>query len=141
MAARPSSYPRPHPGAACPPFQKQLVTVAGTITGLGWAALVWDPVSARLGTTQIHDHQSEATQGQVPLLVIDARRSARRSAVGLAPRAHRPRKRSNQLVAIRAATPAASRSSSGSLTTGTTSMALPPAGSRSSTRRWTSSAR
>jgi Fe-Mn family superoxide dismutase len=40
--------------------------------GSGWAALVYDPVSARLGTTQIHDHQSEVTQGSVPLLVLDA---------------------------------------------------------------------
>jgi Fe-Mn family superoxide dismutase len=40
--------------------------------GSGWAALVWDPVIRRLGTTQIHDHQSEVTQGSVPLLVLDA---------------------------------------------------------------------
>jgi len=50
----------------------QLVKTAATIMGSGWAALVWDPISRRLGTTQIHDHQSQITQGEVPLLVIDA---------------------------------------------------------------------
>jgi Fe-Mn family superoxide dismutase len=29
-------------------------------------------VIQRLGTTQIHDHQNEITQGSVPLLVLDA---------------------------------------------------------------------
>ena len=53
-------------------FQQQLVHAAATIMGSGWAALVWDPVIRRLGTTQIHDHQSEVTQGSVPLLVLDA---------------------------------------------------------------------
>jgi len=53
-------------------FKEQLVHAAATITGSGWAALVWDPVIRRLGTTQIHDHQSEVTQGSVPLLVLDA---------------------------------------------------------------------
>jgi Fe-Mn family superoxide dismutase len=40
--------------------------------GSGWGALVWDPVAQRLATTQIHDHQSEVTQGGVPILVLDA---------------------------------------------------------------------
>ena len=53
-------------------MKKQLVKTAMTIAGSGWAALVWDPVIHRLGTTQIHDHQGELTQGSVPLLVIDA---------------------------------------------------------------------
>ncbi len=53
-------------------FKKQLVSVATGIMGSGWAALVWDPVVKRLGTTQIHDHQSELTVGGVPLLVLDA---------------------------------------------------------------------
>jgi Fe-Mn family superoxide dismutase len=53
-------------------FKKQLVQAAMTITGSGWAALVWEPVSQRLGTTQVHDHQSQVTQGSVPLLVLDA---------------------------------------------------------------------
>ncbi len=50
----------------------EIVSVASTIMGSGWAALVFDPISRRLGTTQIHDHQSEITQGGVPLLVVDA---------------------------------------------------------------------
>ena len=53
-------------------FEKQLRQVAATIMGSGWAALVWDPVSRRLGTTQIYDHQSNVTQAGVPLLVLDA---------------------------------------------------------------------
>jgi Fe-Mn family superoxide dismutase len=54
------------------PFKQQLVHAAATIMGSGWAALVWDPVIRRLGTTQIHDHQSEVTQGSLPLLALDA---------------------------------------------------------------------
>ncbi len=53
-------------------FKAQMIHAASTIMGSGWAALVWDPVIRRLGTTQIHDHQSEVTQGGLPLLVIDA---------------------------------------------------------------------
>jgi len=53
-------------------FKAQMIHAASTIMGSGWAALVWDPVIHRLGTTQIHDHQSEVTQGGLPLLVIDA---------------------------------------------------------------------
>jgi superoxide dismutase, Fe-Mn family len=53
-------------------FQQQIVAAAGSIMGSGWAALVWDPVARRLGTTQIRDHQSQITQGGVLLMVIDA---------------------------------------------------------------------
>ena len=53
-------------------FEKQLRHTAATIMGSGWGALVWDPVSRRLGTTQIYDHQSNVTQAGVPLLVVDA---------------------------------------------------------------------
>ncbi len=53
-------------------FKRQLVEAAATIMGSGWAALVWEPVSRRLGTVQIHDHQSETTQAALPLMVIDA---------------------------------------------------------------------
>jgi Fe-Mn family superoxide dismutase len=54
------------------PFKKQLSTVAATIMGSGWAALVWEPLGGRLLTTQIYDHQSNLSQGGIPLLVIDA---------------------------------------------------------------------
>jgi Fe-Mn family superoxide dismutase len=53
-------------------LKKQMVEAASTIMGSGWSALVWDPIIQRLGTTQIHDHQSQVTQGSVPLLVLDA---------------------------------------------------------------------
>jgi len=53
-------------------MKTQMVKAASTTMGSGWAALVWDPVSRRLGTTQIHDHQSQVTQAGIPLLVIDA---------------------------------------------------------------------
>lgn len=53
-------------------FRKQLVKAAETTMGSGWAALVWDPLSARLMTAQFHDHESKAIQGSVPLLVLDA---------------------------------------------------------------------
>jgi superoxide dismutase, Fe-Mn family len=53
-------------------FRKQLVKAAETTMGSGWAALVWDPLSARLLAAQFHDHESKAIQGSVPLLVLDA---------------------------------------------------------------------
>jgi Fe-Mn family superoxide dismutase len=53
-------------------FKKQLVKAAETTMGSGWAALVWEPLSARLVTAQFHDHESKAIQGSVPLLVLDA---------------------------------------------------------------------
>jgi len=53
-------------------FKGQLTNAAMTIMGSGWAALEWDPLSKRLITTQIHDHQSENTMGGVPIMVLDA---------------------------------------------------------------------
>ena len=53
-------------------FKQQMLHAAATIMGSGWVALVWDPLMRRLVTTQIHDHQSEITQGSVPLQVMDA---------------------------------------------------------------------
>ncbi len=53
-------------------FKKQMKEVAGTIMGSGWAALVWEPLGKRLLTTQIYDHQSNLSQGGVPLMVLDA---------------------------------------------------------------------
>ena len=54
------------------PFKKQMTQVAASIMGSGWAALVWEPLGGRLLTTQIYDHQSNLSQGGVPLMVIDA---------------------------------------------------------------------
>lgn len=53
-------------------FKTQMVQAAATIMGSGWAALAWDPAGARLLTVQIHDHQSDITQGSVPIMVLDA---------------------------------------------------------------------
>jgi len=53
-------------------FKSQLTKAAATCMGSGWGALMWDSLSGRLLTVQIHDHQSQTVQGAVPLLVIDA---------------------------------------------------------------------
>jgi Fe-Mn family superoxide dismutase len=53
-------------------LRSQLTNAAMTIMGSGWAALAWEPVGKRLVTLQIRDHQSQVTQGGVPLLVLDA---------------------------------------------------------------------
>jgi Fe-Mn family superoxide dismutase len=53
-------------------FKRQLEEVAATIMGSGWAALIWEPIGKRLLITQIYDHQSNLSQGGVPLMVIDA---------------------------------------------------------------------
>ncbi len=55
-----------------PAFRRQFNEVAGSIMGSGWAALVWEPLGARLLITQIYDHQSNLNQSGVPLLVLDA---------------------------------------------------------------------
>ena len=53
-------------------FKKQLTKAAEMSMGSGWAALVWEPMAARLLTVQIHDHESQTLQGSTPLLVLDA---------------------------------------------------------------------
>lgn len=53
-------------------FKKQLNSVAASIMGSGWAALVWEPLAGRLLVTQIYDHQSNLNQSGVPLMVLDA---------------------------------------------------------------------
>jgi len=53
-------------------LKAQLTSVASTIMGSGWAALVWEPMAGRLLTCQIYDHQSNLAQGGMPLMVIDA---------------------------------------------------------------------
>jgi superoxide dismutase, Fe-Mn family len=42
------------------------------LAGSGWAALVWEPVAAKLMVTQIHDHQHDQITGTTPVMVIDA---------------------------------------------------------------------
>ena len=53
-------------------MKAQLVKASSTIMGSGWGALVFDPMSRRLFTAQIHDHQSQVAQCGVPVLVVDA---------------------------------------------------------------------
>jgi Fe-Mn family superoxide dismutase len=53
-------------------FKHQLIGVASSVMGSGWAALVYEPLAGRLLTAQIYDHQSNTNQGSVPLLVLDA---------------------------------------------------------------------
>jgi superoxide dismutase, Fe-Mn family len=53
-------------------FKRQMTEVASTIMGSGWAALIWEPLGGRLLTTQIYDHQSNLSQGGIPILVLDA---------------------------------------------------------------------
>lgn len=53
-------------------FKAQLTKASATVMGSGWGALTWDPLSQRLLTMQIHDHQSETAVAGVPVMVIDA---------------------------------------------------------------------
>ena len=49
----------------------RMTTTVEKLSGSGWAALVWEPVGARLMVSQIHDHQHDQLVGSIPLLVID----------------------------------------------------------------------
>jgi superoxide dismutase, Fe-Mn family len=53
-------------------LKNQLTHATTTVQGSGWGALAWDPLGKRLYVEQIYDHQNNAGQGAVPLLVIDA---------------------------------------------------------------------
>ena len=53
-------------------FKRQLTETASSIMGSGWAALIWEPLGGRLLTAQIYDHQSNLSQGGIPILVLDA---------------------------------------------------------------------
>jgi superoxide dismutase, Fe-Mn family len=53
-------------------FRGEMVAVASSLMGSGWAALCWEPVAQRLMTLQIYDHQANVTQANTPLLVLDA---------------------------------------------------------------------
>jgi Fe-Mn family superoxide dismutase len=52
-------------------LKNQLTEATTTVQGSGWGALAWDPLGRRLYVEQIYDHQNNAGQGAVPLLVID----------------------------------------------------------------------
>ncbi|HEY6481966.1 MAG TPA: superoxide dismutase [Steroidobacteraceae bacterium] len=53
-------------------FKQQLTKATATCMGSGWGALMWDTLSGRLVTVQIHDHESQTVQGALPLMVLDA---------------------------------------------------------------------
>lgn len=53
-------------------FKRQMVEVASTVMGSGWAALVWEPIGERLLLAQIYDHQSNLSEGAMPIMVLDA---------------------------------------------------------------------
>jgi len=53
-------------------LKAQLTSVAATVMGSGWGALVWEPLAGRLLTCQVYDHQSNLAQGGLPVMVIDA---------------------------------------------------------------------
>src|SRR5215831_6403878 len=53
-------------------LRTQMIEVASTVMGSGWAALVWEPIGQRLLITQIYDHQSNLCQAGLPILVLDA---------------------------------------------------------------------
>ncbi|HKZ72775.1 MAG TPA: Fe-Mn family superoxide dismutase, partial [Steroidobacteraceae bacterium] len=57
---------------SCDLLRQQMNKAAESVMGSGWAALVWEPVSGRLLTAQLHDHESNTLQGSTPLLVFDA---------------------------------------------------------------------
>ncbi len=40
--------------------------------GSGWGVLAYEPRSGRLVVQQVYDHQGNAGQGAIPLLVFDA---------------------------------------------------------------------
>jgi Fe-Mn family superoxide dismutase len=52
-------------------FRQQMTAAATSLMGSGWAGLTWEPLGGRLMITQIYDHQSNLSQGAVPLMVID----------------------------------------------------------------------
>jgi Fe-Mn family superoxide dismutase len=52
-------------------LRSQLTEAALGVQGSGWGALAWEPKGGRLVVAQVYDHQSNVTQGGVPLLVLD----------------------------------------------------------------------
>jgi Fe-Mn family superoxide dismutase len=52
-------------------LRSQLSEAALGVQGSGWGALSWEPKGGRLVVAQVYDHQSNVTQGGVPLLVLD----------------------------------------------------------------------
>jgi Fe-Mn family superoxide dismutase len=53
-------------------FQAHMTQASTTVQGSGWGALAYEPLGDRLVVTQVYDHQSNLTNGSVPIFVIDA---------------------------------------------------------------------
>lgn len=53
-------------------LESRLASLMTGLQGVGWAALVWEPVAARLMTFQVQDHHGTQVAGTIPLLVGDA---------------------------------------------------------------------
>jgi superoxide dismutase, Fe-Mn family len=52
-------------------LRQHLTHAATTVQGSGWALLSWEPVAGQLIVQQVHDHQSNHSQGATPVLAID----------------------------------------------------------------------
>lgn len=52
-------------------FKEQLTAAASSVQGSGWGALSWEPLGKRLLVEQVFDHQGNAGNGTLPILVID----------------------------------------------------------------------
>ncbi len=52
-------------------FKKQWTSVAGTVKGSGWVALVFDPIAVRLHIASVGDHDRFLMPGVMPLLPLD----------------------------------------------------------------------
>lgn len=53
-------------------LESQLSSSMTGLQGVGWAALMWEPVAERLVTFQLEDHHGTQVAGTIPLLVGDA---------------------------------------------------------------------
>jgi len=53
-------------------FHAQMTQATSTIQGSGWGALAFEPLAGRLIVEQVYDHQSNVSEGSIPLLVFDA---------------------------------------------------------------------
>ena len=53
-------------------FKSHLTEASMTTMGSGWGVLAWEPALKRLMVIQLHDHESLAAVGMVPLMALDA---------------------------------------------------------------------
>jgi Fe-Mn family superoxide dismutase len=53
-------------------FKSHLTEASATTMGSGWGLLAWEPALQKLMVIQLHDHESLAAVGMVPLMALDA---------------------------------------------------------------------